>query len=211
MTVAEVERWLAPNLGYDPPPKCGTAEGARPPRARLRRGKAPPSAHAFAPQRCASATEGRPDLPHGRCVGVEIPPVLTDELRAALHPDERAFADSPGTRAASPRSPPAGGVAGGAARGRRPTRRRPHAWRARRLLARPPAAPRRCRRACSPRSATSARWPSPWRRPAAIPPARRPRWAWTWRRIAPCAWTSPGGCSPRASTRGVAALPAAGA
>jgi 4'-phosphopantetheinyl transferase EntD len=32
------------------------------------------------------------DLPHGRLVAVDIPPALTDELRAALHPDELAHA-----------------------------------------------------------------------------------------------------------------------
>jgi enterobactin synthetase component D len=35
-------------------------------------------------------------LPHGHFVGVDIPPVLTDELRAALHPDELAYASAMG-------------------------------------------------------------------------------------------------------------------
>jgi enterobactin synthetase component D len=36
------------------------------------------------------------DLPHGHLVGVDIPPVLTDEFRAALHPDELAYASALG-------------------------------------------------------------------------------------------------------------------
>jgi 4'-phosphopantetheinyl transferase EntD len=36
------------------------------------------------------------DLPHGQIAGVDIPPVLTDELRAALHPDELAYASTLG-------------------------------------------------------------------------------------------------------------------
>jgi 4'-phosphopantetheinyl transferase EntD len=33
-------------------------------------------------------------LPHGTCVGVAIPTALTAELRAALHPEERALVDT---------------------------------------------------------------------------------------------------------------------
>jgi phosphopantetheine--protein transferase-like protein len=41
------------------------------------------------------------DLPHGHCVAVEIPPMLTYQLRGALHPEEQAFVDrlGPGRQA----------------------------------------------------------------------------------------------------------------